>query len=307
MAGRHALRTERRKQEWFDLGAAAAERLFGRPVGYVCPLCVHAFPSTALLSLEHAPPESIGGKEVCLTCRQCNNSAGSSVDGQLALARERRDWSRGDSSKRQRATLDVGGNRVRFDLERTPDLVTTLHSLPLQNNPVESLAFDEALKRALDDAGEAGIKYRFRPIDDRHVRVSLLRAAYLVAFAVLGCRYALRTELKPVRQQIANPDDDVLGDRYCTGRPYMRAGRRIAQITSPSLEGLVVHIDDALVFLPLRDGTIYDRLDARKIWPPRRNFLQRVALNNLEWPTRPMHLMDEPVRVLSKPRDSAER
>ena len=33
-----------------------------------------------MLSEEHAPPESLGGEVVCLTCLDCNSSAGSQLD-----------------------------------------------------------------------------------------------------------------------------------------------------------------------------------------------------------------------------------
>jgi len=47
---------------------------------YICPLCLDQFSETALdqtienpLSLEDAPPKSLGGKAKILTCKKCNN------------------------------------------------------------------------------------------------------------------------------------------------------------------------------------------------------------------------------------------
>jgi hypothetical protein len=70
--------------QWFDQGCAAFTKTFpdaaaqivaalGTTRFYVCPLCLGAFHSDllaqAVLTREHAPPESVGGRRVALTCR----------------------------------------------------------------------------------------------------------------------------------------------------------------------------------------------------------------------------------------------
>jgi len=92
---------ERKKREWFDLGAESFARvrpgLYDHPT-YPCPICLTTFTIEALalkqLSAEHVPPASLGGREMLLTCRSCNNSSGTKLDAharikedvQLALA-----------------------------------------------------------------------------------------------------------------------------------------------------------------------------------------------------------------------------
>lgn len=91
------------KLRWFDQGAAAFARTFpdraahlpdGAPY-YVCPLCIRldvregtskaflfsrAAVSRGILTAEHVPPESFGGKELILTCAPCNHTAGAHLD-----------------------------------------------------------------------------------------------------------------------------------------------------------------------------------------------------------------------------------
>ncbi len=62
---------------------------------YACPLCgnefVEADAATGQLTIEHVPPRAVGGKPLCLTCKQCNDRGGSLVDSALAeLATMRR-------------------------------------------------------------------------------------------------------------------------------------------------------------------------------------------------------------------------
>src|SRR6266542_6919896 len=85
------------RHEWFREGARAfraAQRLLGRehflPSDedlYACPLCLkYIFRIGAIetgdLTREHAPPESLGGKKLALTCRWCNNDSGKHFDAE---------------------------------------------------------------------------------------------------------------------------------------------------------------------------------------------------------------------------------
>lgn len=92
------------KIRWFRRGAAAFERTFpgllaarlGSDFGpaYVCPICDKAFSEAAVLAgvltAEHVPPQSFGGRELLLTCKKCNNEAGTLLD---AHARRKEDLS----------------------------------------------------------------------------------------------------------------------------------------------------------------------------------------------------------------------
>lgn len=58
---------------------------------YICPVCTNQFSVEALnqkvinpLTLEDAPPKSLGGKADILTCRNCNNSCGQKIDHHLS-------------------------------------------------------------------------------------------------------------------------------------------------------------------------------------------------------------------------------
>jgi len=57
---------------------------------YMCPICLVLFDQADLnssltnyLTIEHIPPESAGWKKKTLTCKQCNNNQGSSMDSFL--------------------------------------------------------------------------------------------------------------------------------------------------------------------------------------------------------------------------------
>src|SRR5436190_12320198 len=98
-SGRRERRADRSKRtRWrhvlFTDGADAFARSFphyiratfpnGAPPVYVCPVCLRAFPIEAIgartLTTEHAPPKCLGGPELLLTCKACNNLAGRWLD-----------------------------------------------------------------------------------------------------------------------------------------------------------------------------------------------------------------------------------
>ena len=47
---------------------------------YICPLClsVYGIGNTELM-LAHVPPESIGGKPILVTCKDCNSNRGTDI------------------------------------------------------------------------------------------------------------------------------------------------------------------------------------------------------------------------------------
>jgi hypothetical protein len=104
-AGRHTSRV-RRPDRWFTEGAAALRRALaatGRshalpPTGeyYACPLCLkphgRAQLDAGLLTREDVPPRWAGGRPLLLTCKPCNDRAGSELDGQAAHREAQHDF-----------------------------------------------------------------------------------------------------------------------------------------------------------------------------------------------------------------------
>ena len=105
-----------KKRNWFDLGAAACGQAcpgtYDVPT-YVCPICWDPFTVEALddgrLSMEHVPPQSVGGCELLLTCTVCNNRAGTKLD---AAAKTKGFWCKVANRRR---TAIMAGNECTND------------------------------------------------------------------------------------------------------------------------------------------------------------------------------------------------
>ena len=73
-----------RKNRLFRQGKSNIESILKcSSEAYCCPIC-GGFKSIDELTLEHVPPKSMGGKEIILTCKACNNEAGSNIDLNIA-------------------------------------------------------------------------------------------------------------------------------------------------------------------------------------------------------------------------------
>ena len=111
--------SQRKKRNWFDRGAAAFESVcpgkYAAPT-YPCPICLTPFTFDALtdgrLTSEHVPPESAGGRDLVLTCKECNNSAGTKLDADAAIKELVRSAMAGRREHRERVKATIGGLRV---------------------------------------------------------------------------------------------------------------------------------------------------------------------------------------------------
>src|SRR5690348_9023542 len=98
--------SQTRGHVWFRLGSEAFHRSFPAIAArvplhrfYVCPICLRAFAEEALtdglLTREHAPPRSVGGQRLALTCKSCNSTAGYAADSDLRREADLYDFASG--------------------------------------------------------------------------------------------------------------------------------------------------------------------------------------------------------------------
>jgi hypothetical protein len=248
------------KAALFEKGARALASISSYDgTTYACPTCTRLLRKADLgngeLTLEHVPPESLGGRGIVLTCERCNSTAGHTVD---AAAHHRQRFlslgallaGRGGEFEGS-VTIKIAGistnARIRFVGQQ---MTIEVHE---RDNPPQR--FEEQHK-ALKDAVEAGqpedlrfdMNARIRFKFDR-ARVSDLRAAYLAAFAQFGYRYALRPELNAVREQIMAPDSPISDGAWWVAGAEIPEDPMMILVHAP-LEGLLVRLGHVLVVLP---------------------------------------------------------
>lgn len=175
-----------------------------------CPICLSEFHrddvENGKVTLEHAPPESLNGAAVCLTCERCNNSA-SQIDHHAFLSKKATDeWSSGLGAN---VEVDFFGRKITS--RYIPDDVKS--PLPVRGRDLRrgSIQLDALPSKEHLDVTK-GIRFRI-PILRRYENTSLIKSAYLMVFSLLGkggYYFAENIALEPIREQIMNPDKAIL-------------------------------------------------------------------------------------------------
>ena len=306
------------KLRWFDLGAAALSREFPKapdllgpetPPLYACPECaelestnlysVRLFSRAAVqngaLTAEHVPPKSFGGRQLVLTCKPCNNLAGSQLDAHARWRENPIDMLRG-ATEHARVQVTLGRCRVSAILKKRDDIPEIV--LPPDsknaNNPIEVKAFRAALASGNVKSSDITITFSNDRHSPRRARVTWLRHAYLALFAVGGYHYIFQPGLAIVRKQIKEPDVEHI-PRFLGVLPgeHLWSERRIISISEPEwLQSLAVQIGRYVAYLPKPgDADFYVRLAEERIVRQRKFTGEAIG-----WPIEPRFGIDPGVK-----------
>lgn len=277
---------EGKKRAWFDLGATAYAHVcpgqFDAPM-YVCPICRDPFPMEAIedrrLSVEHVPPESVGGCELLLTCTVCNNSAGTKLDAAAKTKEEVRLAMAGIADHPHRVKATIGALTVNGQLH-TKDGTYSLAIPSRINKPGTS----EALHRVARAGATLAVEHE--RYSELGARISWLRAGYLALVAMQGYHVVLDPAMDIVRRQILECDERRMVTFIADAREdFPLSIRRILRVLDPQWHrGWTVQFGRYLVQLPsLGDMTFYERLAANGL-PPK---VQHPTYQYVGWPTAP--------------------
>lgn len=246
------------REEWFMAGVDAINALRpGTGTFYVCPCCMTMYDREALntgdLTIEHVPPKQLGGLPLVLTCRPCNNAAGTRLESDAETREAHIDFARGDS-RPIRGVIETGGIELRGNVQASNGGIS-LVGVPKANHPDRPSEVKSHLDRLVDD-GENDWTMRFtslEPFNPRMADLAWVRAAYLAAFALLGYTYVLWPELELVREQLAHADGDRVNIAVAHEAGSSVERREMWLIHDPEwLASLAVRIGRHTVFLPAR-------------------------------------------------------
>lgn len=187
---------------------------------FVCPTCIRVFSLSDELdqiSYAHIEPKAAGGGLATYLCKSCNSRFGTNQDkwyGEwLRLARDDSATIFDTKIKEPRfkyEDIPVGGEWRRkpdggfdffIDIERnSPDTLSRLEDVARQKREDRS---SWTVSVATPLMGEL-----------RMVKLGLLTAIYLLWFRALGYSWVLQPQLWDFREQILNPNEDVLRSRF---------------------------------------------------------------------------------------------
>lgn len=254
-----------RKQSLLKQGIANLERVCGtKLLQYCCPLCGNFKPDNEL-TLEHVPPKSMQGKEIILTCFECNSDAGIKIDSQVAnqqnMIRLTRSLATQKFSEKERGIVRINDIDLRVELNKESDgQPINIAIIGKANNPKDI----EKTKSYLKHRAEASHPLSFNLIsesrynyNEKLAKIGHLKTAFLVATAAFGYSFAFSKSLSKIRQQINIPIESV-NTFYIEYFDASSAEKCIIEV--PPLGIIVVSFSGVRVVLPhpLKTHTDYE-------------------------------------------------
>lgn len=184
---------------------------------FICPLCLNAIKKNDIdiITLEDVPPKSVGGSPKLITCKPCNNVVGGKIESflhnELLLAHLLKNPE--DIPFKAEYTLNGVKIQGRFKIKsiENHEIQCSIDSNDINNYPVFTQEMDHNW-----DGSNLEIKYDLTSVkrNDEYANLSILKSAYLLAFAKLGYMYILNDNLDPIRDQLHNPDKNILRNSF---------------------------------------------------------------------------------------------
>ena len=203
------------KQKLFESYAANFSGYFPK-VGevFLCPICKQAFGRDSLSTetgptIEHCIPQALGGRLLTLTCKACNNQAGTRLDAHLLRKLEADDFLQGISMIPKDAAVSMGEYRLKASVgfQGVENRLWTSQIIKRASNPASQAAVMKALY-----SGEAkSLKFHFNfGCKILNARIALIRIAFLLMFRQFGYGYVLCNSADILRSQLLNLNESQI-------------------------------------------------------------------------------------------------
>ena len=250
------------KKLLFECGINAISSATGKKIDvFYCPICGNRFSEKDLenkkLTLEHIPPESQGGKGIALTCKDCNNTAGHTVDIAVTT-RNHLEEIRALFSKQgcfdTRVKVDFcqdGFKAVNYDLSVKNGAVR-FYPVEGANHPDYATNMTELMKQINTTPNEERNVWNMttrKRFNSWHAKVGDLRSAFLVCFATFGYNFAFDGALESVRNQIKNYDERIIDYFFISLDSGIDPNFNLGIVTSP-FSAIFCQLKNYGIFLP---------------------------------------------------------
>jgi hypothetical protein len=183
---------------------------------YICPICVkhgiiylddkYIVTTKTGMTLDHFPPESVGGNETLLVCRDCNSKAGSGYEYVLAQKIAEVAFNSGTANAVSKAKTEISGVKGRYNSKVSIGENGKLIISFKPNKKAHTPLLDQFLEKSADDLNWTA-QLTIQSANEKKVSLSLLKAAYLFCFESWGYEFVFSSTGKSIRK-ILNDEGD---------------------------------------------------------------------------------------------------
>lgn len=173
---------------------------------YICPICLRGFRKHEInkLSLEDVPQKAVGGKKIAITCKECNNTQGNTIDYHLINFIdfiERRQFLIGSDRKIVIGELnDDNPINASIRVNDSNDI-----DLLIPNNYYKSKEYLERLNLMVKGK-QLWAQDKPLKIDKRFVSTAIIKNAYITLFSKTGYTFLLDDYYDRLRLHIKDPE-----------------------------------------------------------------------------------------------------
>lgn len=206
---------------------------------YLCPICLKPHKTISEddpLTLEDAPPKSLGGSANVLTCKSCNNTAGYKIDAHLVERLRELDSASFVPGTETKVKVKIGG-------ETLQGTITVLKDGTMQIEHSKRNNHSEKLERTMGGV-TGGMKIDLNFLKSRvfpeNLEYALLKTGYLLAFEKYGYALILNPCFDIIRSQLQNPDQRIYPDGFWLTPPYPKSMSGAYFVMDKGLECLLV-------------------------------------------------------------------
>jgi len=208
---------------------------------YICPICLDQFAESALdqkienpLSLEDAPPKSLGGKAKILTCKKCNNTCGHEIDKHLTERMQELDNHKFMTNTEFTAKFEINGNIVQGKISIDENGTMTAYHMDKNNNPIK---LKDYIKTAKKDT-VINLQIDKKQVNPINLQIALLKTGYLLTFEKYGYSLILDNSYQRIRNQLKNPLNIIYPLDFWFKAPFPREVFGVPFIIENGLEAI---------------------------------------------------------------------
>lgn len=218
-----------------------------------CPTCFRDLPienieskdASLAITEEHVIPDAVNGKISTFLCQKCNNFFGTKQTRRLG------DWIELNEGGapfhldpgKQRAHILFEGKKINGQMKIADDGALEFYASRAHSDKRAYDAFWSAPK-----AKTVALNYQLEVVSKENMlRAGFLTAAYGLWFKHFGYSFVLQSSMDIVRQQIMNPDQDIMNWNYLIETP-------LREVANPCIGLMRFGVD----YFPI--ALIYDHL-----------------------------------------------
>lgn len=179
------------------------------PLIPICPICLQPFSENEPMkkaTKEDAPPQSLGGRKLVLTCKCCNNSAGKDIDIHLVNFLKHIDQKDLIKGSNRRIKIYDGDEIVNGNLVVGDNKELTMEILK-KNNDSRML---QNILIGWNENKQLSFSNQKTKLDKHNLTVGVLKTAYILLYSSIGYSLLLWKEYDQIRRQILNPNDKII-------------------------------------------------------------------------------------------------